>query len=49
MFNQFTPFTDVKRGTLSGVYGGAADLDNVGIILACPRTQNTQTSTFVMI
>jgi hypothetical protein len=37
-FNRFTPFTDVKRGQLVGVYGGAgADLDNLGIILALPE------------
>jgi hypothetical protein len=36
--NRFTPFTDVKRGQLVGVYGGAgADLDNLGIILALPE------------
>ncbi len=36
--NNFTSYTDVTRGTLIGVYGGAgADLDNLGIILALPE------------
>ena len=43
IFNQFTPYTDVKRGTLIGVYGGAgADLDNLGIILALPEDTEYQ-------
>jgi Clostridium epsilon toxin ETX/Bacillus mosquitocidal toxin MTX2 len=43
IFNRFTPFTDVKRGTLIGVYGGAgADIDNMGIILALPEDTEYQ-------
>jgi hypothetical protein len=43
IFNRFTPFTDVKRGTLIGVYGGyGADLDNLGIILALPEDTEYQ-------
>jgi hypothetical protein len=37
-FNDFTPYTDVTRGNLIGVYGGeGADLDNLGLILALPE------------
>ena len=36
--NDFTPYTDVTRGNLIGVYGGGgADLDNLGLILALPE------------
>jgi hypothetical protein len=36
--NNFTPYTDVTKGTLIGVYGGGgADLDNLGLILALPE------------
>jgi Clostridium epsilon toxin ETX/Bacillus mosquitocidal toxin MTX2 len=36
--NKFTPFTDVTRGTLIGVYGGSgSDLDSLGLILALPE------------
>ncbi len=36
--NDFTPYTDVTRGSLIGVYGGAgADLDRIGLILALPQ------------
>jgi hypothetical protein len=37
-FNDFTPYTDVTKGTLIGVYGGGgSDLDNLGLILALPE------------